>query len=79
MPVAHVTYRTQTVGPRQLYAPKEASDRGWWNEVRKAFRELELAPWGLVKGRMVFKPTEDTITFEGPGTWVMIARRRDMR
>ena len=82
MPVASI-YRANegVVGPRQLYAPKEASPRGWWNEVRRTFPELELQPWSFVKARTQFHvdETKDVISFEQGALDVWIARKRNMR
>ena len=79
MAVCSVLYQGQPRGMRAIQPPKEASARGWWNEVRKTYRELELAPWGLVKERVKFSASEETIFFDGPAIWVAIARKRNMR
>jgi hypothetical protein len=60
-------------------APKEASPRGWWNEVRKVFHEHELPAWYSGKLPVKFFADFDTIHFSWPGHDVFIARRRDMR
>jgi hypothetical protein len=82
MPVVWLRDRDEFFGPRQLQAPKESSARGWWNEVRKTWREYALPPWGLCKGATRFEimdGEDDRIAFRRPGFDVLIYRRRNMR
>jgi hypothetical protein len=81
MPVASVHIRDRgPSGPRQLYAPKEASARGWWNEIRRTFPNYNFQPWSQMQEPRKFEVSDEVIMFEsGVDVRVMIARKRNMR
>ena len=65
------------VGPKQLYPPKEASFKGWWNAARKVFPDL---PRWIDRGTD-FRGTADEsmVHFEWTDNDLFIARKRDLR
>lgn len=75
MPVAQVTIDGVVHFHRRVFAPKEASARGWWNSVRRAFPGLELPPWGLVGSHTQFVAGDEVITFKGVPYEVYILRK----
>ena len=76
MPVAHWKQGGESIGPKQIHAPKEASLRGWWNACRKVFPDLPVM--GAIP-RLKGEADIDFIHFQWADNDIFIARKRNMR